>query len=553
MTQQRQHKDYLRALLDTAYRRPGLWCIPLFSAVLIALLIAFLGPKTWDASQAFIVREEFIGRTVRPGRFDSLDTMKTAQEVIQEVARRPRVIKRVMLAVDGEEPSRKEIQELQEAISFSAPGGSELGNTEILTMRVKASTTDKARQLVEALFDETRNEIRRLRQERAASMMQEIGESVELAKGELLQTSAMLKEIESKVGGDLAELRVINGQNFAGSDLRRTIAQIEAEKRQAESQEAQTIQLISHLEAASRNPSALLATPRELLESQPALEQLKIQLIEAQVSRATVGGLYSMKHPRFQSSNKSVRDIRYQINLELETALAGLETQRSLANRSANLLGQRSEEIEKRITDLALVRVEYGQLNEELRVRNEAISKAQAELAQASSMHRAAQKVDFMTKLDEAQTGLRPLGPTKRTMLFAAAVAGGLFGLGLVMMVTPVPSLPFGTDSGSSGSTPLTRQPQPAPQPNSATANTTKSETAQQDTSPIPTSSETLPSIPAVTDTHPMDNANHPSTATPVQTPAPPALDELIPGVKGFSIPTVNVEPFTDSQSPQDS
>ena len=277
----REQTDYLRSLLATARERPGLWFVPLFSAMLVAILMAYLGPKTWDATQSFVVREELIGRIVGPGRFESLDSMKTAQEVIQETARRPVVLQRVLESVNGEKPTRDDIEGLREAVSFHAPGGAELGKTEILTMRIKSSTAERARQLVDALFEATRDEVRSIRQRKAQSMVQEAGASVQLSQERLAKTATQIRRIESSVGGDLSELRGLNEAYSSGSDLRRQISAIGSEIRQARKSEQQAIQLINYLTAAVNDPLELLATPRELLESQPALSELKNQLIEA--------------------------------------------------------------------------------------------------------------------------------------------------------------------------------------------------------------------------------------------------------------------------------
>ncbi len=432
--------DYLRALRSTARQRPGLWFVPLFSSLLIAVLVAFVGPKNWDATQSFVVREELIGRIVGPGRFDSLDSMKTAQEVILETARRPGVLQRVYESVGQANPSRDDIESLRDAISFEAPGGGELGKTEILTMRVKSNSVERAKQLVDALFEETRLEVRDLRQREANSMLQEIGGSVALARERLTETTDNIRQLEASVGGDLTELRGLNEPYSGGSDLRRQITGIQSEIRQARQAEEEATQLIAYLQAAAQDPMQLLATPRELMNSQPSLLELKKQLITAQVNRSNVGGIYSAKHPRYVATANSVVDIRTQIELELESSLVGLRSQQELAQQQVAMLNKKSAEIEDRVSKLAALRVDYGQLVNEMQLRNEELTTAHKEFAQAEAMLRAAEQVDFMTRLDEAQAGYRPLGPSKKTLILGAALAGSLIGLGLIMMVTPSPT-----------------------------------------------------------------------------------------------------------------
>ncbi len=430
---------YLSALLTTARRKPGLWFVPLFSVMLIAILTAFLGPKYWDATQSFVVREELIGRRVGPGRFDSLDSMKTAQQVIQETARRPAVLERVYMTVEGQTPSRADIESLRKAISFQAPGGSELGKTEILTVRIESSSPEKAVSLVEALFEETRREIRTQRQRKAASMLTEVAAAVELAQEQLVETTTKMRQMESQAGGDLSELRGLNEAFSGGSDLRRQVSVLDSEIRQTRQNVERANQLIQNLTTTFNDPMELLATPRELLESQPALSKLKDQLIEAQVNQSSVVGVYSVKHPRHIASVKSVNEIRWQIKQELESALSGLRAQKELAEKQLHTLEKDVNEFQSRINKVANMRVDYGQLVSELALRNGELASAEREYAQAASILRAAENVHFMSRLDEAYAGLYPLGPTKKILVLGATLAGLFIGLGFLMMATPTP------------------------------------------------------------------------------------------------------------------
>ena len=437
----RPQTDYLRALISTIKNRPGLIVVPVFSALLIAVLMALLGPKTWDATQSFVVREQLIGRIVGPGRFDSLDAMKTAQEVIQETARRPVVLRRVLADIGKVNASADDIESLRDAVSFHAPGGAELGKTEILTMRIKSSSADRATELVNSLFEETRREIRTIRQRKAESMMDEIGQAIVLAQERLGRTSERIRVMERRAGGDLSELRSLTEPSSGASELRRSMGSIQTELRQARLERQQAEQLIQYLEEVSGDPEQLLATPRELLEAQPALSELKNKLIEAQVVRSNTGGIYSPRHPQFQARANSVVDIEQQINRELGTALTGLRSQHELAKQRVSMLVNRTKDIENRVSDLAAMRVDYAQLVTELGLRNEELKEAHKEQAQVEAILRGSDKVDYMSRLDEAQAGIRPLGPSGKTLVMGALVAGLFIGMGLVMMVTPSPNL----------------------------------------------------------------------------------------------------------------
>ena len=184
------------------------------------MLAAVFGPSQWGATQTFVVREELIGRIVGPGRFDSLDAMKTAQETISEVARRPAVIERALLKIGPENgsvsenwPDEETLAGVGGSISFFAPGGAEFGKTELLTVQVKATTRERARLFVEALFDEVQQELRVVRQQRATSMMDEMQTSGRSARERYEESMARLTKVESSVGADLSDLRSLTSRS----------------------------------------------------------------------------------------------------------------------------------------------------------------------------------------------------------------------------------------------------------------------------------------------------------------------------------------------------
>lgn len=453
--------DYLHALLGMAWRHPGLWIAPLTVAVLVALLVGFLGPRQWGATQTFVVREELIGRIGGPGRFESPDSMKTVQETIGELARRPAVIGRTLDRIGPGErvaaadwPSEETVAELQEAIGLLAPGGAELGQTEVLALQVRASSRNRARQIVSALFEELQFELRTFRQQRASSMVREMQQAVELARDRYDVAARRLTALESSVGPDLVELRSLNEPAFGSGDLRQMYVQIEAEVRDARKRLDVYRELARHLQAIAGDPAQLVGTPRVLLESQPTLSRLKEKLVDARIRLANVGGNYSDRHPRHQAAWNAVRDIEHQVEAELHHAISGIQSQQVLIRQEMEMLQERAAAVRARLEQLAGMRVDYERIVDEVKQRQSDLATAWQELSQAESMERAAASVDFITRVDPAQAGLDPLGPSRVTLLLGGAIAGALIGLGLVMMATPTPPL-----------TPPATAPQPPPEP----------------------------------------------------------------------------------------
>ena len=310
-------------------------------------MYGLFGPKSWKAVQAFAVRDEMIGQH-NPGRFESLDAMKTAQETISKVATSSTVVRNTLDQL-GKDTSLASIEDLQDAISFSAPNGAEFGKTEILLMAVKNKSPERAKETVSVLFDQLEKELRRLRKIRAQSMQRELQLANELTKSEWERVAAKLNKIVSRVGSDLADLRSLNDPNSSPGNLTRQLDQIRSELRPARIKLRTLNEQKSNLSHVVGNAEEILATPSELLELQPALHRLKDGLVDAQLRLATVLGKYKTRHPNAIAAQRAVNDTKTRIRHELTLAIKGLESQIAIAdNRVSNLL-QREKEITVRL------------------------------------------------------------------------------------------------------------------------------------------------------------------------------------------------------------
>ncbi|MCA9226184.1 MAG: hypothetical protein KDA47_11260, partial [Planctomycetales bacterium] len=198
--------DVLRILLVYRMR----WVVPAVMITLMALGVAIVRRPNWEASQALVLREEGVGRDSRLGRFDSVEAMKTAQETIMELSKSQGVLRNVLMALNGEEPSSSDIDSLRAAIKVSAPKGIEFGKSEVFYLTVKAKSKEQAIELTSGLAMQLDHRLRELRERKAESLVNELSEAVELAERQLNEATQKLADVESELGSDLAELRILN-------------------------------------------------------------------------------------------------------------------------------------------------------------------------------------------------------------------------------------------------------------------------------------------------------------------------------------------------------
>ena len=64
--------------------------------VLSGIYNKLLAKKTYTARQSLILRDDLLGDAYKPSRFESEESLKSAQETILEIARKPQVVRAVL-------------------------------------------------------------------------------------------------------------------------------------------------------------------------------------------------------------------------------------------------------------------------------------------------------------------------------------------------------------------------------------------------------------------------------------------------------------------------
>jgi succinoglycan biosynthesis transport protein ExoP len=208
------------------------WVVPTVAFAAIALLYALFKSDTWEAAQALVVRNEAHGPTDRPGKFAQADEMKTLQETIVELTRSDSVLETALRTAGPKEavapdsaaalawPTAQDVEDLRGAVKVTPPNGAELGKTEVFYVKVEANDRDRALALTAAVVDGLQERFQKLQGDKAASMIQEIERTAQLADSDLTAATKKLAEFEKNVGSDLSELRILNDTPSGNSDLR---------------------------------------------------------------------------------------------------------------------------------------------------------------------------------------------------------------------------------------------------------------------------------------------------------------------------------------------
>ncbi|HVC93526.1 MAG TPA: hypothetical protein VND64_07540 [Pirellulales bacterium] len=440
----------LADFVQLARTRPRRWLAPALLVTAVSVAYAALRSNTWEASQTLIVRNEAAGNLDEPGKFHGAEDMKAAQETILEMAKSPSVLSEAMAEVGppaGADatnwPSPLDVERQTELIALTPPKGAEFGKTEVLYLKVKDTDRQRALDMAGAVRKRLTARVRKLRDAKAQSMIDELGNAVSLAEADLAASTAELTRLEQSVGGDLAELRMLYDSASGDGDLRRGALELEAELRKAQLDENNNLALFDLLNSSRVDQGRLLATPGRLLESQPSLKRLKEGLVDAQLRTAQLAGAMNESHPLVQAAREAEQEISRHLHDELAIALRGVKVDMQLSSDRARSLGEQLALARGRLERVAGLRAEYTNLVADAAHRTRLLEAARKELAEARGSQAGAHSASLIAAIDEPTTGARPIGPG-RTMTALAGLVGGLvIGGGVLFLSLPaVPRTP---------------------------------------------------------------------------------------------------------------
>ncbi len=423
---------------------------------LLALGYALLKPAAWTATQGLLVRDEALGDMQRVGRFESTDAMQTAQETILELSRFPSVVRPTLERVGpGKKqksafPTECDVEALQEAINVSAPGGAQFGRTEMIYLTVKAESPGRAVKLTDAVVDELETQLQGLRRERYVSIISELERTVKLAQDELNRATVEIEEIEANVGTDLVSLRDLTDNQAGEGSLAREFGDLKRELRNAKTDVEKQNNLRQVLLEAYRNPRSIIATPSDLLVTQPSIKRLKDGLIDAQIRTSKLLGVMTPQHPKIKAAKLAEQQIQRQLHNELKTAILGLNSDLKVSRARVARINSQLVSSQGSLLDVGKLRAQYSNLRAEIESKTEFLDKTTMDLARARGNQRASTEVSLLTRVGEPIPSIRPVGPGKKTILLGGFLGGLAIAGGLVFLMEPIN---LGTQVGSIGQT----------------------------------------------------------------------------------------------------
>lgn len=443
MNQENQRLNYL---LSTLWTHRLWWIAPAVLGLVLASAYAlFLRSESWTARQSFLVRDDLLGQAYKPGRFESQESMKSAQETILEVSRRPQVI-RAALAQLGPEPGTASdeawvtdelIESMQGSIEISAPNGAEFGKTEVIVLTSKASSRERSRKLIELLSSEIVTQVNRVRGLRFQSMEAELLEARDSSMRQLDASIKQLQALDALLGPDVGVMNALNDSQAGDTPMKREILQIKIESRQLETQLEMAQMTLDALYDVKNNPESVIHLSSDVLRQQPALNRQKDKLVDLQSDLSVVLAANYEKHPASKRARLAVQTMEKQILDSLQSEIGGVEGSISMQENQLQRLKGEVEKLNQRLITLSSKRADHLRLSAEIKELTSTANKAQASLSQIQSLAKSTRDAGLITPVDAPQVGTRPDGAGRKIFAAAGGLGGLMVGLGLVLLVAP--------------------------------------------------------------------------------------------------------------------
>lgn len=443
--------------------------------------VALLTPKEWEAGQQLAVRDELVGSALRPGRFDSAEQLRSAQETVRSVARSREVIAAVLSQFEPPEdytravwPDDEYVDGYRADVSVSAANGAEFGQTEVVVLSVRDRSPERAVAVTEALVRELIAQLSKVRDAKLEGMESELQRSLEVARISAAEASAALVEVETRIGVDLSELRSMNDPSGTEGPLRRQIGQTRQDLVVAQQRRSELKTQSEYLQALLADPERIASTPESLLAIHPELRRMKEGIIDSSLADSRLRAKYEATHPQVLAAAAAHRALTAELRSQLESAARGTLLELQLVEGRLNELQNVENDLADRIRRLAAERVAYAEAADRVQQRNTYVAQVDNELTEIRAARRASVEGAVIAPIGAARAGIYPVGPS-RTLVTAAGGGGGIaLACGLIaLLIDPTSLRSSGRDERRRAGELAGRHQAPLPEPLTAPAERT--------------------------------------------------------------------------------
>ena len=443
--QRSQSQVSLKHLRDLLVLYTPLWLGAAIGFGALGATYSLLRTDHYLARQPLVVRDEANSAVDRMGRFASASALRAAQETVLDIAHNRTVVAAAMCEIGppnenapADWPTVTDVDDaIEQSVNVIAPQGEEFGGTEVIYLQTKAESQQRAIDLCNAMFKNLTNHLRKVRQVRADSVIEELSYTRDLAQEKLDKVAAEMQKMESLLGEDLGDLRNLNDAISGDSATRRALENARLKMQNEEVRLRKMQSLLDLLVQGAKDPDQLLINGDDLLRSQPSLQRLKEGLIDAQLQASKLVGVYTAENPKRKAAEATEREIRHRIVQETQSVINAMQPALDVQTAETKELADQVRTMTQKLAVLAEARTTYADIDADLRNRQQQLANAEQRLSEAEANRKAALSTSLVASLGDPIGTDKPVGPGGTSITIGSVVAGLLFGLGTVFLVAP--------------------------------------------------------------------------------------------------------------------
>jgi len=394
---------------------------------LVALSISLILPKTYKATATLVLNYKgvdpvsgfILPSQLMPGymatQVDIINSMSTALQVVEQLklAEESEVKEKFAKATKG----KGEIREWLAAMLLQKLDVAPSRESSVLNISFSSPSPQYSATVVNAFADAYQHTSIRLKSSPSKKAAHYFNDQIKLLRDNLETAQEKLSKYQQENGIVSMDRRL----DVESSRLNELSTQLVAVQGQL-------------MEAASRRRQAMSGNGAESPDviANPLIQNLKAQLVQAELKLTSLGETLTADHPHFQAAKAEVDKLHLELNRQIKTAANGIANNARILQQRESDLRTALDEQKSKVLELNRKQDELKVLSNEVESAQRAYETATQRFAQANLEGQA--NLSDIGVLNPALPPLLPAAPKLMFNLMLALFLGALFGVGFAML-----------------------------------------------------------------------------------------------------------------------
>lgn len=339
-------------------------------------------------------------------------------------------------------------------VQARTPSGHLPTSSQVVYLDTYSTTAEHAAALNMALRRTLADRLRLLQQEQTEENINELNRALAVARKSLQESVAQLERALLE-NPPVSESSILKSQRIT-SDSNSSPAPIDTTPNpKTSSIEISLATLATELQSCQLLRESLLAD-REMLDRATADNRLsleglaatqssytKLQLQQAELANAQSENeqlrlKYTDDHPAVQTSELALNKHSNLFKTELNSSIQNLDLTLSQLTEKIEQLTLKSQNNRETLAAFSLSRPEIAQITATIDLKKSVLQAIERDLEASRTLSAASTNSQFMLFLDAPLNSNDPIGPSNLAITAYSTIAGGILGIGLVILMTPL-------------------------------------------------------------------------------------------------------------------